>query len=127
MLADFILQVLPESRQLRLSPDASYLLVGCLGGLGRSLTKRMMDRGAKHFAFIPRSGADKPNAADLFESIQKAGASVKIFRADASNEGAVRKIVLSLNAERPIRGAVHAAMVLKVCLNIQSYTLKPLC
>ncbi|PBP25423.1 putative polyketide protein [Diplocarpon rosae] len=107
------IEILPETKQLRLSPDASYLLVGCLGGLGRSLTKRMMDRGAKHFAFISRSGADKPEAAELLQNIQNAGASVKIYRADASDEAAVKKIVHSLNAERTVRGVIHAAMVLK--------------
>lgn len=109
-------QVLPDTKILRLSPDANYVMVGCLGGLGRSLTKRMMERGARHFAFISRSGADKPEAADLVESLERSGASVKIFRADASDESAVRNVVLSLNAERPIRGAVIAAMVLKVCV-----------
>ena len=103
-----------------LSPDGTYLLVGCLGGLGRSLTKWMMERGAKHFAFISRSGADKPEAARIVAGIEKfKGTSAKVYRADASDEEAVQRIVLSLQEERPIRGVVHAAMVLKVrCLFI---------
>ncbi|EKD17799.1 lovastatin nonaketide synthase [Drepanopeziza brunnea f. sp. 'multigermtubi' MB_m1] len=51
------------SAVLRLDAKATYLMVGCLGGLGRSLTTRMMERGATSFAFISRSGADKPEAA----------------------------------------------------------------
>lgn len=74
----------------------------------------MMARGAKHFAFISRSGANKPEAADLVQSIEQSGASVQVFCADASDEYAVRQIVLSLNSQRLIRGVVHAAMVLKV-------------
>ncbi|MCJ1356960.1 MAG: hypothetical protein MMC33_006956 [Icmadophila ericetorum] len=106
-------KILPEITQLRFSPDAIYLLVGCLGGLGRSLTRWMSERGAKHFAFISRSGADKPEATRLVESLHRSGASTQVFRADASDEEAVRRIVLKLNAEGPVRGAVHAATVLK--------------
>ncbi|KAI0449945.1 hypothetical protein F5B21DRAFT_492788 [Xylaria acuta] len=102
-----------ESKQLRLLPDATYLLVGCLGGLGRSLTRWMMGCGAKHFAFISRSGIDKPEAARLIADIELSGASTQVLRADASDEEAVAKIAISLQAQRPIRGVVHAAMVLK--------------
>ncbi|XXH00491.1 hypothetical protein Hte_006837 [Hypoxylon texense] len=107
------IKAVEKSPQLHFSPDASYLLVGCLGGLGRSLTRWMMERGARHFAFISRSGADKPEAARLIESINASGASTKVFRADVTDEEAVRQIVAVLHAQRPIRGVVHGAMVLK--------------
>ncbi|KAI1771891.1 hypothetical protein F4818DRAFT_454399 [Hypoxylon cercidicola] len=107
------IKVVEKSQQLQFSSDASYLLVGCLGGLGRSLTRWMMERGARHFAFISRSGADRPEAARLIESINASGASTKVFRADATDEEAVRQIVAVLHAQRPIRGVVHGAMVLK--------------
>ncbi|KAI1101537.1 putative polyketide synthase [Jackrogersella minutella] len=107
------LKVIPNVPHLSLLPDATYLLVGCLGGLGRSLTRWMMERGARHFAFISRSGADKPEAAQVIEGIEKEGAVAKVFRADASDEDTMKQIVLSLNAERPVHGVVHAAMVLK--------------
>ncbi|KAI1117711.1 hypothetical protein F5Y14DRAFT_464761 [Nemania sp. NC0429] len=103
----------PKSKQLRLLPDATYLLVGCLGGLGRSLTRWMMERGARHFAFVSRSGIDKPEAARLVADIQQSGASTQVLRGDAADECAVAEIVASLQAERPIRGVIHAAMILK--------------
>ncbi|KAL9127726.1 MAG: hypothetical protein Q9217_003456 [Psora testacea] len=107
------IKVLPETEHLRLSADATYLLVGCLGGLGRSLTRWMHERGAKHFAFLSRSGTDKPEAARLIEILKRSGAMPQVFRVDASDQEAVRRIVLELNVERPVRGAVHAATVLK--------------
>ena len=107
------IQVEPQQGAQRFSPDATYLLVGCLGGLGRSLTTWMVERGAKHFAFISRSGADKPEAAEVIKGIEETNASAEVFRADASNERDVRKVVNAVMAKRPIRGVVHAAMVLK--------------
>ncbi|XDG09065.1 hypothetical protein ABKA04_008680 [Annulohypoxylon sp. FPYF3050] len=98
---------------LRLSGDATYFLVGCLGGLGRSLTQRMMELGARHFTFVSRSGADKPEAARVIRAIEEQGASAQVLRADASNEEAMKKALVEANAERPVRGIVHAAMVLK--------------
>ncbi|GAW25274.1 putative lovastatin nonaketide synthase [Rosellinia necatrix] len=100
--------------QTTLSSEGTYVLVGCLGGLGRSLTKWMMEHGARHFAFVSRSGASKPEAARVIANIEKCpGTSTRVYRADASNEVAMQCIIYSLQAERPIRGVVHAAMVLK--------------
>ena len=105
--------MVPPTPTCHLSSEAVYLLVGCLGGLGRSLTKRMMELGARHFAFISRSGADKPEAAAVVEGITEAGATAQVFRADASDEAAAQRIVAQVAAERPLRGVVHAAMVLR--------------
>lgn len=73
-----------------------------------------MECGARHFAFVSRSGMDKSEAARLVADIQQSGASTQVLRADAADECAVAEIVASLQAERPIRGVVHAAMILKV-------------
>ncbi|KAL8783332.1 MAG: hypothetical protein Q9213_004707 [Squamulea squamosa] len=110
---DNSVKVEAPARELRFHPDAAYLLVGCLGGLARSLTTWMMERGSQNFVFISRSGADKPEAAQVIESLNKAGASVRVFRADASNEKSVMSVVEEVSATQRIRGVVHAAMVLK--------------
>ncbi|TGO73554.1 hypothetical protein BELL_0351g00040 [Botrytis elliptica] len=101
-----------NSTKLRFNSSASYILVGCLGGLGRSLTIWMMRRGARHFAFVSRSGLDKLEAAQLVKSLRKEGASVNVYRADAANEKDLSSVIAQESSERPIRGVVHAAMVL---------------
>lgn len=110
-------QIQPSHMGLQFCPDATYLLVGCLGGLGRSLTTWMMKRGCKNFVFISRSGADKPEAAQITNSLKEAGASVRVFRADATSEEDIMAIVADVSATHPIRGVVHAAMVLQVSLS----------
>ncbi|KAK8124395.1 polyketide synthase [Apiospora kogelbergensis] len=94
-------KIIPQRDFCRLSSDAAYLLVGCLGGLGRSLTKRMIELGARNFVFISRS-----------EEILKTGASAQVFRADVSDEVAIREVVTQVAATHRIQGVVHAAMVL---------------
>ncbi|KAI9370402.1 hypothetical protein BJX61DRAFT_96291 [Aspergillus egyptiacus] len=108
-----LVKITPQPPSLTFSPDASYLLIGCLGGLGRSLTRFMMERGARHFAFVSRSGTDKPEASHVVGLLKDAGADVQVFRADAASESDMVRIVQEVSAERPIRGVVHAAMVLK--------------
>ena len=107
-------QIIHKAAQLHFSKDAIYLLVGCLGGLGRSLTRWMKERGAKHFAFISRSGADRPEAARLVESLQRSGATTDVFYADAIDKQAVCRVVSQLKVKGRIRGVVHAATFFKV-------------
>ncbi|KAI1132340.1 polyketide synthase [Nemania abortiva] len=105
--------LIPSQPHLNLRDDATYFLVGCLGGLGRSLTSWMMKRGARNFAFLSRSGADAPQAAALVNDLVSSGANVQVFRGDASIKEDVKQAVNSVPADRPIRGVINAAMVLR--------------
>ncbi|OAQ61797.1 polyketide synthase [Pochonia chlamydosporia 170] len=107
------LQILPAAPSLKLRPDVTYLLVGCLGGLGRSLTLWMISKGARTFMFLSRSGADSKQAAALMQNLLDAGASVTVVRGDVSVKADVEQAVASVDPDRPIRGVIHAAMVLQ--------------
>ncbi|KAI5867271.1 KR domain-containing protein [Durotheca rogersii] len=105
--------VVPARAPLKFSPDATYLLVGCLGGLGRSLTSLMMKSGARRFVFLSRSGTDAPAAAKLVKDIEGAGAITQVVRGDATSREDVVRAVQGIPSEYPIKGVVHAAMVLR--------------
>ncbi|KAI1470380.1 polyketide synthase [Daldinia caldariorum] len=94
-----------------------YLLVGCLGGLGRSLSRWMMARGARHFIFLGRSGADKPSARQLVSRLEEAGATVGIVRGDVSKAADVNVAVSACMATgRRVGGVIQAAMGLHEAL-----------
>ncbi|CCT74960.1 probable polyketide synthase [Fusarium fujikuroi IMI 58289] len=98
-------------------PEKVYLLVGCLGGLGRSLSRWMMTRGARRFVFLGRSGADRPSARQLISRLEKAGATVEVVRGDVCNLSDVTKAVEAcVSAGRHIGGIVQAAMGLSESL-----------
>ncbi|KAH8589614.1 hypothetical protein B0O99DRAFT_522829 [Bisporella sp. PMI_857] len=99
--------------RIPLASDAAYLLVGCLGGLGRSLTTWMLERGCRNFVFLARSGATKPEAVEVVSRLTASGASVQVFSVDASDEKSVVDVVQRVSRRLPIRGVVHAAMVLR--------------
>ncbi|KAL4968488.1 type I polyketide synthase [Aspergillus stella-maris] len=107
------LQISPSIPSIQLQPDVTYFLVGCLGGLGRSLTSWMMKKGAKNFTFLSRSGADSTEAATLVEHLQTAGANVQVIRGDVSVREDVERAVKGVDPSVPIRGVIHAAMVLR--------------
>lgn len=111
---DSPLQVVPSVPTAEMNPSATYLLVGCLGGLGRSLTLWMMKRGARNFCFLSRSGADAKDASILVKELETAGANVQVVRGDVGVLEDVKRAVGSIPDDRPLRGIVHAAMVLRV-------------
>ncbi|KAK9777740.1 hypothetical protein SCAR479_05423 [Seiridium cardinale] len=91
-----------------------YLLVGGLGGLGRSISRWMMARGARAFCFLSRSGCDKLNAQKLVNGLREAGANVIVVRGDVALENDVVDAVAACqNTGRPIGGVIQAAMGLK--------------
>ncbi|PTB75157.1 polyketide synthase [Trichoderma longibrachiatum ATCC 18648] len=111
-----LVQVVPSSYQSVFDPEKTYLLVGCLGGLGRSLSRWMMSRGARKFCFLGRSGCDKPSAAELVRRLRDAGANVTVVRGDVANEDHVREAVAACAKDGPIGGVVQAAMGLSEAL-----------
>ncbi|RYP13625.1 hypothetical protein DL767_010635 [Monosporascus sp. MG133] len=98
-------------------PDKVYLLIGCLGGLGRSLSRWMVARGARNFVFLGRSGCDKPSARDLVTCIEKAGATTRVVRGDVVKMDDVAAAMAACKAtNKPLGGVVQAAMGLHEAL-----------
>ncbi|KAG9893601.1 ketoacyl-synt-domain-containing protein, partial [Aureobasidium melanogenum] len=98
-------------RPVLFSSEFSYLLVGCLGGLGRSLVRWMVSRGARHFVFLSRSGTDKPERAQFISELAKLGAIPVVVRGDVSIRSDVENAIKQ--AETPIRGVMQLAMALE--------------
>lgn len=109
-------QSLPaDPRPLQFDSNASYLLVGGLGGLGRSIARWMVDKGVKSIIFISRSGTKKEEAKALIEELRKSGTRTTIHACDVSNESQLKAILEECaRGLPPIRGCVQGAMVLKV-------------
>lgn len=106
---------MPSRYSTILNPEKTYLLIGCLGGLGRSISRWMMSRGARNFVFLGRSGCDRPEAQELVSRLQGTGANVEVVRGDVSNQEDVNAAVNAC-AGRPIGGVVQAAMGLSEAL-----------
>jgi acyl transferase domain-containing protein/NADPH:quinone reductase-like Zn-dependent oxidoreductase/acyl carrier protein len=96
-----------------LRSDRTYLITGGLGGLGLSLAKWMVERGARHLALMGRRPASEEARAAI-EAMQGVGAEVRVLRADVA-EALEVEAALGVIAEQmpPLGGIVHAAGVLE--------------
>nr|UPN67566.1 hypothetical protein [Pestalotiopsis sp.] len=108
------IRVKPRRYQTTFSPSKSYLMIGCLGGLGRSMSKWMISQGARSLVFLGRSGLEKEAARLLIDELLRQGADVEVVQGDVSNYEDVEKCIHK--APLPIGGVIHAAMGLDEAL-----------
>jgi acyl transferase domain-containing protein/NADPH:quinone reductase-like Zn-dependent oxidoreductase len=101
----------------RFRADASYLITGGLGGFGLAVARWMIAQGARHLVLMGRSGAATETARDAVQAMQDAGATVGVAVADVTSERDVSDVLAEIRRRLPpLRGVVHAAMVLDDCV-----------
>lgn len=94
--------------------NASYMLVGGLGGIGREVALWMAENGAKSLIFVNRSGLSKYESQMTVRNLVEKGAQITTRACDISDETAVQRMLQDLSySVPPIRGLIQAAMVLK--------------
>ncbi|PSL51987.1 myxalamid-type polyketide synthase MxaE and MxaD [Saccharothrix carnea] len=93
-------------------PDATYLVTGGLGALGLLVARRLVERGARHLVLVGRGNADDGVEQEL-RVLRGAGATVRVARADVSDDRALAGVLADAAASMPpVRGVVHAAGIL---------------
>lgn len=101
------------SAPLTLDPNSTYLLAGGTGGLGRAQALFMAEHGARHIAFISRSGSARQDAKDLLEKLRTLGVDARAYAADISDKTQLAKAVADMSVDMPtIKGVIQGAMVL---------------
>ncbi len=94
-------------------PDASYLVIGGISGLGLASAWWLADKGAKHLVLASRSGKPTDEALDTIGRLRARGVNVAVERVDIADEQALRTTLDSMSAHMPpLRGVIQAAMVL---------------
>lgn len=90
---------------------ASYLLIGGLGGLGRSISVWMAQKGARNFTFLSRSAGSGAHDAYFVRELESMGCTVQLVRGDVANLDDVSRAVNGTVA--PLKGIVQMSMVLR--------------
>jgi NADPH:quinone reductase-like Zn-dependent oxidoreductase/acyl carrier protein/NADP-dependent 3-hydroxy acid dehydrogenase YdfG len=97
-----------------LRPDATYLVTGGVAGFGLSTARWLVSRGARYLALLSRTGAARPETQTALEEFAHAGVSVSTIACDVSDADTLRTALKALDAAMPpVRGVVHAAMVVE--------------
>lgn len=95
--------------------NASYLLAGGLGGLGRSLARWMGSRGAKNLIFLSRTGTVTESVKEMVTDLKAVGCNTHIFACDVADADRLRAIVdVCSTTLPPIKGCFQGSMVLRV-------------
>ncbi|KAF7184331.1 hypothetical protein CNMCM7691_005083 [Aspergillus felis] len=112
---DDIVPVLPRANpSFTLDANATYLLAGGLGGIGRSIADMLQSHGARYLAFLSRSGDSKPEAQAFLKQLSRYGCTAKAYSCDISDREKVFQAIRQCSSELPpIKGLVQCSMVLK--------------
>lgn len=95
--------------------DATYIISGGLGGLGRSVARWMARKGAKNLLLLSRSGAKTEAAKKCVSDLQQMGIYVETPLCDVSSREDVTKILFEYQKTMPkVRGCIHLSNVGKV-------------
>ncbi|KAK2596464.1 hypothetical protein N8I77_013354 [Diaporthe amygdali] len=106
-----LLRTAPAHVGLSLRPDASYLLIGGLGGLGRAISTWMAERGARNLIYLSRSAGKGADDANLVEELAAMGCTAQLVKGSVTSAEDVRRAVK--NARLPIAGVIQMSMVLR--------------
>ena len=106
-------KLLRQPRSATFDPEARYVITGGFGGLGRSIIKWMVDRGAHDFILLSRRGATTMAARVFLEDLKSRGVRVEAIVCDVSKREAVMQAFQNVSvADRPVKGVVNAALSL---------------
>jgi myxalamid-type polyketide synthase MxaD len=100
------------SAPLQLSPSATYLITGGLGGVGLNLARWMVARGARSIALLGRS-APSDAARKEIQNLEFSGAAMQVFSADVADEVQISAVLNTIAQKmQPLRGVFHLAAVM---------------
>ncbi|KAL2678957.1 hypothetical protein Neosp_009711 [[Neocosmospora] mangrovei] len=107
------LPVVPASLDsFRFPKQATYVLVGGLGGIGRSIGKMMVDIGASNLVFISRSVDTERQ--EYVNKLRQLGVTVEVLTCDVSDALTLKPLLENVSKRLPpIKGVINCAMNLK--------------
>lgn len=106
---------LKKQRTWMFDENATYLVAGGLGGIGRSMMRWMVTRGAKYFLVPSRSGAASAPASEVVRELSDQNIVVSTPKCDVSSKESLSYMLEeSARTLPPIRGCIVATMALNV-------------
>ena len=99
---------------VNVSPDAAYLVVGGVGGIGLEVVRWLVGLGARKIVVLGRSGVSPENtdATRALAECEQAGARVTVIKGDVSLNADVSRLFETIHQlEMNLKGVFHAAGV----------------
>ena len=111
--------VLGPKSNFSFDSNATYVVAGGLGGIGRNISRWLADRGAKNLLLLSRSGPQgNERAQALISDLQAKGVAVQCPSCDITDMESLQNALHRCGESMPpIRGCFQASMVLRVRAN----------
>jgi NADPH:quinone reductase-like Zn-dependent oxidoreductase len=114
-LDDDVLSVVSPREEIRFDGNATYVLAGDLGGIDRSVSRRMARRGARHLILLSRSEVLNEAKQAFGDELTNMGIVVNTPQCDVADYDSLRDVLqVSQQGMPPIKGCNQASMVLLV-------------
>lgn len=102
----------PAMRPMRVDGKGWHVVTGGLSGFGLATAGWLADCGARRLALVGRSGRASGEAQAAVGDLRARGIEVRACACDVAGAEALGKLLAKLRRTHPIKGIVHAAMVL---------------
>ncbi|KAI1827695.1 hypothetical protein F4861DRAFT_492206 [Xylaria intraflava] len=115
---DDLVKVVSRQQPLRFlgahATEATYLVVGGLGGIGRTIVTWLAERGARHVLLVSRNAESHVDAPQLRQEVLDLGCDLRIRNCDVAIESSLNALLKNCTGNMPpIKGVIHAAMLLQ--------------
>ena len=94
-------------------PSATYLVTGGLGGLGKAISVRLVEKGARNLLFLSPSAGSKPAHHQLFTELEGMSCNLIAIQGAVQSETDVRNAIAA--ARSPIKGLLPT-----LCLRLRA-------
>lgn len=106
------LQSVATPQAVKFKSDRTYLLVGGLGGLGKSVSNCMVENGARHIMYLSRFAGDSEQDKRFIGEIESQECAAQAIKGSVTSLQDVYRAVEQ--AAMPIAGVFLMTMVLRV-------------
>jgi NADPH:quinone reductase-like Zn-dependent oxidoreductase len=99
----------------RFDPNATYVISGGFGGIGRTICRWIAERGARNLLILSRSGAKSDSSKALVKELEALGVRVEAPCCDITQHNSLQRVLDTVKQSMPpIKGCIQCSMVLRV-------------
>ncbi|KAL4922536.1 hypothetical protein BDW62DRAFT_54743 [Aspergillus aurantiobrunneus] len=104
----------PSEWSLQLQPDSTHLVIGGMGGVGRSICEWLVQRGTRNLIILSRNANQQGEGSAYLNTLRASGCEVAVASCDISNKAELKQTLdACLQSMPPLRGVIHSGMVLQ--------------